>query len=76
MGSPTNHLGSRQRRDTGQGSTSPLTGGQILTNYQKLKKHGPTIGPVLLGRVSLARHNIIIIIDDFEYTQLHMDLAW
>ncbi len=28
VGSPTNHLGSRQRRDTGQGSSSPLTSGQ------------------------------------------------
>ncbi len=31
MGSPTNHLGSRQRRDTGQGSSSSLTDGRILT---------------------------------------------
>ncbi len=43
VGSPTNHLGSRQRRDTGQGSSSPLTDGLDLTptvnlmiNYQKL----------------------------------------
>ncbi len=28
VGSPTNHLGSRQRRDTGQGCSSPLTGGR------------------------------------------------
>ncbi len=28
VGSPTNHLGSRQRRDTDQGSSSPLTGGR------------------------------------------------
>ncbi len=33
VGSQTNHLGSRQRRDTGQGSSSPLTGGRILTKY-------------------------------------------
>ena len=32
MGSPTNHLGSRQLQDTGQGSSSPLTGGWILTH--------------------------------------------
>ncbi len=31
VGSPTNHLGSRQRRDTGQGSFSLLTGGLDLT---------------------------------------------
>ncbi len=31
VGSPTNHLVSRQRRDTGQGSSSPLTGGLDLT---------------------------------------------
>ncbi len=31
VGSPTNHLGSRQRRDTGQGSSSLLTGGRNLT---------------------------------------------
>ena len=31
VGSPTNHLGSKQRQDTGQGSSSPLTGGRNLT---------------------------------------------
>ena len=31
MGSPTNHLGSGQRRDTDQGPFSPLTGGLALT---------------------------------------------
>ncbi len=37
VGSPTNHLGSRQRRDTGQGPFSPLTGGQGLPNDRLLK---------------------------------------
>ncbi len=38
VGSPTNHFGSTQRRDTGQGSFSPLTGGLDLTaDYIKLK---------------------------------------
>ncbi len=31
MGSPKNHLGSGQRRDTDQGPFSPLTGGLDLT---------------------------------------------
>ena len=31
VGSPTNHLGSRQQQDTGQGSSSPFTGGRVLT---------------------------------------------
>ena len=52
MGSPTNHLGSRQRQDTGQGSFSPLI------NYQKLKKMDRPLDPFYYGRVSLARHNI------------------
>ena len=35
--SPTNHLGSRQRRDTGQGSSS-LDTANLMISYQKLKK--------------------------------------
>ncbi len=31
VGSPMNHLGSGQRRDTGQGPFSPFTGGLDLT---------------------------------------------
>ncbi len=38
VGFPTNHLGSGERQDTGQGSFSPL----------KIEKDGPYTGPVLL----------------------------
>ncbi len=60
VGSPIDHLGSRQRRDTGQGSSSPLTGGLDLTptgepptvEFHKgstgFEKYGLTAGPVLL----------------------------
>ncbi len=39
-GSPTNHLGSGQRRDTGQGSSGPLTGGLDLTPTGEPPKYG------------------------------------
>ncbi len=59
VGSPTNHLGSRQRQDTGQVSSSPLTGGlNLVINYQKLKNTDRLLDPFYWGRVSLARHNI------------------
>ncbi len=37
VGSPTNHLGSGQRRDMDQGPFNLLTGGLDLVNYLKLK---------------------------------------
>ena len=37
--SPTNHLGSGQRLDTGQGSSSPSTGGLDLTPTGEPPKH-------------------------------------
>ncbi len=52
VGSPIDHLGSRQRRDTGQGSSSPLTGRLDLTdkvnlmiNYQKLTNTDRLLDP-------------------------------
>ncbi len=45
MGSPTNHPGSRQRQDTGQGSFGPFKGG-LPKNLKK--KNGPHTGSVLL----------------------------
>ena len=53
MGSPTNHLGSGQR----QGSFGLLTGGLNLTPPKK--RTDRTLDPFYLGRVSLARHNIL-----------------
>ncbi len=38
VGSSTNHLGSRQRRDTGQGSSQD--------KLPKIEKYGLTIGPL------------------------------
>ncbi len=71
VGSPTNHLGSRQRQDTGQGSSSLLTGGldptyakyldraNLVINYQKLKNTDQLLDPFYYGRVSLACHNTL-----------------
>ena len=41
VGSPINHLGSGQRRDTGQGPFSPLTGGLDLTPRQSQPNDRP-----------------------------------
>ena len=52
VGSPTNHLGSRQRQDTGPG-----------IDYQKLKKNGPYTGPILLrqGEPGTSQYNRLIV---------------
>ncbi len=41
LGSPTNHIGSGQRQDTGQGSFRA----NLVINYQKFKKMDSTLDP-------------------------------
>ena len=74
VGSPTNHHGSRQRRDTGQGSFSPLTGERNL-KLPKIEKDGPTTGPVVLrqgepglSQYILSRQSGLTVHRSFFYT--------
>ena len=55
VGSPTNHLGSRQRQDTGP-YVKYLDRANLVINYQK--RTDRALDPFYLGRVRLACHNI------------------